>query len=143
MPIKAIHDLDYFKRRSIPVPESGCWLWEGILNDDGYAMVGTTLNGKHRGQRGHRLAYQAAKGIIPTDLTIDHLCRVKCCVNPDHMEVVTRQENSRRALIKTHCYNGHEYTSESTYVYVRNGKTNRTCKPCAIARARKNREDQY
>ena len=78
---------------SIPVTESGCIVWAGALNDNGYGRI------KVRGvfRRVHRIAWELVNGMISDGLVIDHLCRVRCCVNPAHMEVVTRGENTRRS----------------------------------------------
>lgn len=84
----------------LPVPFSGCWLWTGYLNPvNGYAHV-TVQAGDDRTKTVylHRIAYEQAKGAIPEELEIDHLCRVRCCVNPDHLEAVTHQINRRRGI---------------------------------------------
>lgn len=66
-----------------------CWLWTAS-KVNGY--------GQFRGHRSHRWAYEKAHGSIPEGMTLDHLCRNRACVNPDHMELVSRSENSRRAF---------------------------------------------
>lgn len=70
-----------------------CWLWTRPLTDRGYASFGYD-GGKIRA---HRFAYEQIVGPIPAGLTLDHLCRVRHCVNPSHMEPVTQAENSLRA----------------------------------------------
>lgn len=75
---------------SYVVDENGCWLWQGCLNVRGYGQLG-------KGSRAaHRVFYERHVGPIPEGLTIDHLCRVRHCVNPAHMEPVTVAENVRR-----------------------------------------------
>lgn len=116
------------------VDEAGCWLWKEPLNPAGYGTVspfgGTTL--------AHRQMYAFAIGPIPDGLTLDHLCRVRNCINPWHLEPVTQAENARRAnAYVTHCPKRHEYTPENTY-----GKNCRKCRACdrvrsAAARARR------
>lgn len=73
--------------------EGDCLIWEGARNNKGYGILG--VNGKTT--LVHRHVWVQAGRDLPEGLTIDHLCRVKRCVNVDHMEVVTRSENSRRA----------------------------------------------
>ena len=77
-----------------PEPNSGCWLYLGPLQPDGYG--GITFNGKTC--RAHRVSYTIFKGEIPPGLELDHLCRVRCCVNPDHLEPVSRLVNVRREI---------------------------------------------
>jgi hypothetical protein len=70
----------------------GCWLWEGAINSQGY---GNFWDGV-RFVKAHRFAYECLIGEIPEGLTIDHLCRVRHCVNPSHLEPVTMRENFLR-----------------------------------------------
>lgn len=71
----------------------GCWIWTAAVGAHGYGVFGQGS----RTYLAHRLSYGELMEPIPADLTIDHLCRVKRCVNPAHLEVVTRAENGRRA----------------------------------------------
>lgn len=119
-----------------PVTESGCWLWTGHIGSKGYGMV--WHNDKYI--RAHRVVYLALKGPIPEGLILDHLCRVKCCVNPDHMEVVTNRMNVLRGVNpvavnsrKTGCVNGHPYTA-ATLRIDRDGS--RRCMICRKAKDR-------
>src|SRR5262249_40016004 len=73
---------------------NGCWNWQGSLNPRGYGKIGT--GGRHGTALVHRVAWEIAVEPIPNGLTIDHLCRNKRCVNPDHLEPVTALENHRR-----------------------------------------------
>ena len=90
----------------------GCWLWTGYVTVDGYGII--RVGG--RAQGAHRLAYELYVGPIPAGLEIDHLCQTRNCVNPEHLEPVTREENARRAGERqTHCASGHEYTVDNTH----------------------------
>ena len=93
-----------------------CWLWTGARKPTGY---GNFWSGE-RYVLAHRFAYEALVGEIAEGLTIDHLCRVRSCVNPDHMEPVPWEENNRRGhtiaarnAAKTRCPRGHEYDYRS------------------------------
>jgi len=70
-----------------------CWLWEGTVENTGYGSFAVSHT---KGVLAHRLAYELSVGEIPSGLTLDHLCRVRNCVNPDHLEPVTCAENIRR-----------------------------------------------
>lgn len=126
---------DFFKRF---VKTDSCWVWQGKLSL-GYGDF--CMDG--RCQKAHRWAYEFAKGPIPKGMHIDHLCRNRACVNPDHLEVVTPQANTLRGIglpaqnaAKTHCYNGHEFTPENT----RQRKTGRACIVCTKQYRRDYRE---
>jgi hypothetical protein len=93
-------------------------VWTGARNAQGYAYF--KLNGKT--VRAHCLAYQDFNGSVPEGLDLDHLCRNRSCVNPDHLEPVTHTENIRRGdtvaarnAAKTHCSNGHELSPDNVY----------------------------
>lgn len=107
-----------------------CWLWQGSVTHGGYAKVSVS---RKEWRLGHRIVWQEMVGPIPEHLVIDHLCRVRNCLNPDHMELVTPGENVRRGrnqyFKKSHCANGHEFTLENTYI--RQNKPNwRYCRTC-------------
>lgn len=113
---------------------SGCWFWMAARRSHGY---GVFWNGK-RQVYAHRHSYECFVGPIPEGLTIDHLCRVRYCVNPDHLEPVTQKENNLRGestmarqARQTHCHLGHELAGENLYVYP-NGQ--RKCLVCVSAK---------
>lgn len=116
-----------------------CWLWTGSLNNRGYGQV---AGPDGRLLLAHRAVYELFVGPIPEGLTIDHLCRVRACCNPAHLEPVTHAENVLRGLSPsavhasaTHCPQGHPYDDENTHLS-REGW--RSCKECNRSRARRN-----
>lgn len=115
---------------SITVTERGCWVWGGSPDPGGYGRI-TLADGKR--ERVHRFAYRMFVGPIPDGLTIDHLCRVRLCANPKHLEAVTSEENVRRGdhflRRRTSCRQGHPFDAENTIV--RRGA--RICRACDAA----------
>lgn len=121
-----------FESHVMPIPESGCWLWMGAVNKKGY--------GTYHPKEGllismHRWFYEKYKGPIPEGLVIDHKCRVRSCVNPDHLETVTNIENVMRGesspakkARQTHCKRGH-LLSEDNLIKTVSGF--RECKKCS------------
>lgn len=109
------------------IDENGCWLWQGSKDTSGYGHV--QFQGKL--WKVHRVVYTCMVSEIPRGLTLDHLCRIRECCNPEHLEVVSNAENIRRGISanrqKTHCPQGHPYDDENTY-FAPNGK--RRCKAC-------------
>lgn len=88
---KEVRSYERFIKR-INISKSGCWYMVGWHDRDGYAH----FHKSKRQSKAHRISYEFHKGIIPKGLTIDHLCKNKGCVNPEHLEAVSAQENSRR-----------------------------------------------
>lgn len=78
--------------------ESGCWLWRGTITKVGYGTIFEWREGQKHRPGAHRVVYEALVGPIPEGLDLDHLCRVRNCVNPSHLEPVTRRENLRRGV---------------------------------------------
>lgn len=102
----------------------GCWLWSGCVTKAGYGRISVDDVEVYA----HRLSYEIHVGPIPSGTELDHLCRVRNCVNPAHLEPVTHQENIRRAYSwQTTCANGHPLTEENVRV-TRNG--GRRCRAC-------------
>lgn len=125
------------------VDESGCWLWTASTDNAGYGCFGVKdeRSACWRTVRAHRLAYETAVGPIPDGLVLDHLCRVRNCVNPDHLEPVTSGENvlrgdtiTARCAATTHCPQGHPYDEKNTY---HNPAGFRACRTCLAERDRR------
>jgi hypothetical protein len=119
----------------IRISPTSCWSWRGGKTTGGYAIVRCPDRGV---AYVHRQMYEALVGPIPKGLQIDHLCRVRHCVNPAHLEPVTNRENTRRGkrgVLKTHCNQGHPWIPANIMVRS-NGK--RECAECNRIRARKN-----
>lgn len=136
MPSKPVPPFQRLMRR-VDKRADGCWQFTGRLNPDGYSRV--HLGRGKPGVQGHRLAYEVLMGPVPDGLDLDHLCRNRGCVNPAHLEPVTRQVNLLRGQTitaskaqQTHCIHGHAFTPENTYIK-RNGT--RQCRACDAIRA--------
>ena len=122
-----------------------CWLWTAGLANGGYGAFniarGVTV-------KAHRFAYESLVGPIPAGMQIDHLCRVRRCVNPEHLEPVTQLVNIKRGeaghwqIRKTHCPHGHEYTPENTIWRKGKYRMCRTCHNDVMRRQRARRRAQ-
>lgn len=122
-----------------------CWNWIGTKNPDGYGLfrVDKVKVGAHR------FSYELHKGKIPEGKQIDHLCRNRACVNPDHLEAVLPIINYLRGVSpwaqnarKTHCKHGHELSGENLIIYVYKGIKHRYCKICNRAKVKRHRLKQ-
>ena len=125
-------DKDSIRWEQKIIRTDGCWEWIGCLSQKGYGRFwvggGKTLDA-------HKIAYEKAFGPVPMDMVIDHLCRNRSCVNPEHMEVVTNSENVLRGTghtannkRKTHCPNGHLYEGTNLYVTPEGYRGCRACR---------------
>lgn len=119
--------------------EGGCWLWSASTNK-GYGVFWDPTEGRTVGA--HVYAYRLLVGPIPEGMELDHLCRVRACVNPAHLEPVTSKTNTLRGespsainARKTECPQGHPYDEENTYVNPTSGK--RLCRTCQRQHDRK------
>lgn len=116
----------------IALTDSGCIEWIAGTHGVGYGLfyAGRTSTAQTGRTAAHRWSYEYHVGPIPDGLEIDHLCRNRLCVNPEHLEPVTRQENLRRSHgnhAKTHCPSGHPYAGHNLYV---SPKGSRFCREC-------------
>ncbi len=106
----------------------GCWMWQACKSKLGYGVVYF----RRKNEGAHRVAWILTNGEIPSGMHIDHLCRTKACVRPDHLELVTPGENTRRYYSQdfvhpTLCVNGH-VIADDFYVHPVSG--HRTCRAC-------------
>ena len=120
-------------------PETGCWEWSAARTQGGYGVF--WFDGKQH--YAHRVAYELVKGKIPEGLELDHLCRHRACVRPDHLEAVTHKENLLRGetfqaanAAKTHCPQGHPYSGDNLYVTPDGERECRTCRAESARRYR-------
>jgi hypothetical protein len=118
------------------VAESGCWPWTAYVNPWGYGMFRVASRESMR--LAHRVAYELFVGPIRAGLEVDHLCKVRNCVNPAHLEPVTQAENMRRSELparrgvhnasKAACPQGHPYDVGNTYLTPNGDRQCRTCR---------------
>lgn len=125
-----------FAQRYVVNGESGCWEWMGAVNEWGYGTLGRDL--------AHRLSWAFAGRKLPVyadGYEFDHRCRNRRCVNPDHLEVVSRRENQLRGngpcglnARKTHCSKGHALSGDNViWGRSKNGQKTRRCRACNYA----------
>lgn len=125
--------------KTIVDPVTACWRWTGSLNNRGYSQI--SVDGRVRS--GHRVMYELLASPIPAGLQLDHLCRVRECINPAHLESVTGTENQHRAGhgLELFCKYGHPLFGDNLYVKPRGSgrKPVRTCRACSSRRQREKR----
>jgi hypothetical protein len=122
----------------------GCWFWKGTIDTGGYGR----FMFERRSWKAHRVSIEHYKNMtIPKGLTVDHLCRVRHCVNPEHLEIVTGRENTLRgigpsamAARQGFCKRGHQLGGDNVHP----GRTDRSCKACHYQNyLRRNNYAQY
>lgn len=125
----------------VDVNPFGCWLWTATIDAVGYGKFYWAVTGEESKPQGaHRFAYQQFVAPLELDCVIDHLCGVRRCVNPNHLEQTTQWHNMAKVptsfagynTAKTHCPLGHEYTE----IYEpSSGRTKRECRICRNAKS--------
>jgi HNH endonuclease len=131
--------------KSGPIPDAdprlgNCWMWTAALKAEGYGHFRTPPGYSYA----HRYAYELLVGPIPDGLQLDHLCRNRACVRPEHLDPVTQMENLRRGETfvhwskQTHCRNGHPYSGDNLlHRTIPNGHVVRKCAKCSGTPRRK------
>lgn len=137
-----IERLNPYLRARIEVDANGCWLWMAALNL-GYGRISLPGGARRVKRYVHRITFELFNGLIPDGFQIDHLCRVRRCVNPDHLRAVTQRENilapgalspSKAWADRTHCQRGHRFT-DADY-RTAHGYRFRRCRRCHAAEER-------
>jgi HNH endonuclease len=131
---------DRYNHFAFPEPNSGCFIWMGNISWNGYGTLktGYKSEGTRKTEWAHRAAYEYFVGPIPEGMDLDHKCRMRCCVNTDHLEPVTRLENTRRgnlfavlkarAELQTHCKRGHILSGSNLRISTSGSRLCRTCR---------------
>lgn len=129
---------------------TGCWVWHGSKTEDGYGR----FYAHHIRRKAHIWAYEHYVGLVTKGKELDHLCRNRLCVRPDHLEPVTHRENVLRGngpaalvarniairLARTHCKQGHLIDKENSYITPIGYKECRVCRRVADAKYRASRK---
>ena len=115
-----------------------CWEWKKSYTKVGYGKISLFINGRKITTNAHRVSYIVFNGVIPDLMVIDHLCRNRRCINPEHLEAVTYQVNNTRGESfagvnsrKTHCKRGHPFDEKNTWYREKPEKhIHRMCREC-------------
>src|SRR5690606_19217105 len=143
----------HWSNRITVTPEKGCWEWTGSINSSGYASARVRKLLPNEGMA-HRISYAILRGNLVHGMVLDHLCRVRNCLNPEHLEMVTPQENLRRGrtsekealwtklmpgvekphnweyyCVRLHVLTGHKYIMPEEFF---NGYVSQVCESCLI-----------
>jgi hypothetical protein len=131
-----ITPVDSFHAKFQVITETGCWIWTAALSSKGYGVLGI---GNRKIQSAHKFSYEHFIGKVEEGLVLDHLCRVRCCVNPYHLDPITNKLNLARGINsnreKTHCKRGHKLLGDNLYIDPK--KKSRGCKECKRSASRK------
>lgn len=131
-----------FWSKVYPEPNTGCWLWGGFVAPNGYGSYWADGTNCHA----HRYIKLKEQELESSELVVDHLCKTRDCVNPEHLDLVTQKENIKRGDTGTHpntgshnrnktrCPQGHEYSLDNTFVVPKTG--HRKCITCKRERNR-------
>jgi hypothetical protein len=142
--------LKRFMDKVSPEPMSGCWLWTGAVDQNGYGRIwsgGITDAGNKRALIAPRVSYQEHVGPIPEGLVVRHICDNPACVAPYHLEIGTMKQNVRDMIDRgrdkfrldlkerEHCINGHPFAGENLYF----SEGRRRCRKCDVEKTLRSR----
>lgn len=124
---------------------SGCWVWGGSKDKDGYGKVRVKFPNGRVAYLAHRMTFMHFVGDIPDGKEVDHICKNTSCINPAHLRLLTHRENveagdyktHHRNAVKTHCIHGHALTAENIRIQRHKNTVMRHCKLCAKDRSKK------
>lgn len=121
--MRKLSNAELIDQNSVPVTETGCWIWLGAVMRSGYGCCRNTT--------AHKLSYESFVGPVPHDYEVDHRCYVRICVNPAHLRAVTHAKNMEYARQRrTHCRGGHQLTEENQRIRIVDGYHIRECREC-------------
>lgn len=126
-------------------PTTGCWLYSGSIARDGYGKMNGGLEDPSE-TLAHRISFKVFVGPIPDGCEIDHKCKTRGCVRPEHLQAIPHSLNvglgdyitNHHNRVKTHCKRGHEFTTENTIQNRWGQKVTRKCRVCYNVNQRKN-----
>jgi len=134
---------NYIPARVSSKVDTDCWIWNGTFTRKGYGRKGSGAKYKSM----HQWQWEEKFGPVPDGLVLDHLCGVRICCNPDHLEAITNEENIRRGRAgrnnpyRERCKRGHLRSEGGSYWIKKNGKDYPICVPCQKERYQKLRSD--
>lgn len=124
----------FLSKVTVPLGKNVCWLWTAAESKPGR---GVFQRPRCKVEGAARVSYRLFRGEIPAGHEIDHLCQVPACVNPAHLQVVTRQQHVAISVSRrTHCKYGHPLVVGNLYVWLEGGQQRRSCATCARAKSR-------
>lgn len=116
-----------------------CWLYARVVDKRGYGTISVWLKDEKRMTTccAHRVMYENMVGAIPEGLELNHLCEVKTCINPDHLEAITHKQNMwySQPFGDNRCKRGHELTEDNVYTWYKNTSLHRQCRKCSMMKS--------